>query len=411
MDDLVEELCPDGVTFERLADIGDWYGGGTPSKDRLEYWTDGTIPWLSPKDMGKPSIEATEDYITETAVARSATKLVPRNSVAIVVRSSILDRVLPTALVPIPIALNQDMKAIVAGERVLPGFLAHLIRSHGPALLRAARKTGGSVASIEVSRLMNCRVPVPPLEVQREIVRILDTFTELEAELEAGLEAELEARRRQYESHRREIIEGLNGRLESLADLGQWRGGITPPKDNPRYWESGTIPWLASMDVSGSEGREIRGKVTKAALDETSLRVIPGPTVVVVMRSNILRRALPVGIVESDVTVNQDIRALVPRAHIRVEYVYQALRAASEDIREACVRTDGSMAAVDSKAFLDFRIPMPSLGDQEVAAGKLRHIDAIVNDLSGRLSAELSARRRQYEHYRDRLLTFEEAMS
>ena len=69
------------------------------------------------------------------------------------------------------------------------------------------------------------------------------------------------------------------------------------------------------------------------------------------------------------------------------------------------------MAAVDSKAFLDFRIPMPALGDQEVAAGKLRHIDAIVNDLSGRLSAELSACRRQYEHYRDRLLTFEEAVS
>jgi hypothetical protein len=206
IDDLIAELCPGGVEFKALGEIGDWYGGGTPSKSRLDYWKDGTIPWVSPKDMGKPIIEVTEDYITEAAIKGSATRLVPANSIAVVVRSSILDRILPTALIPIPVALNQDMKAIVPNPEVLSGYVAHLLRSRGPDILRVARKTGGSVASIESKKLFSFRIPIPPLQVQREIVEILDAFTKLEAELKTQLEAELEARRRQYQYYRDALL-------------------------------------------------------------------------------------------------------------------------------------------------------------------------------------------------------------
>ena len=87
VDDLVRRMCPNGVEFRPLGTVGTWYGGGTPSKQKPEFWTDGTIPWLSPKDMGRPIVAETEDYITEAAVLGSATKLVPANSVALVVRS------------------------------------------------------------------------------------------------------------------------------------------------------------------------------------------------------------------------------------------------------------------------------------------------------------------------------------
>lgn len=205
-EELILELCPEGVEFEPLISIGNWYGGGTPSKEKLEYWQRGTIPWVSPKDMGRPIVDTTEDYITEAAIKGSATKLVPANSVAIVVRSSILDRILPTALIPVPVALNQDMKAVVPRDGILSGYIAHLLRSRGPEILRVARKTGGSVASIESSKLFSFRIPLPPLEVQREIVKVLDTFTQLEAELEAALQAELGARRRQYQYYRDALL-------------------------------------------------------------------------------------------------------------------------------------------------------------------------------------------------------------
>ena len=158
IDALIAEHAPKGVQYEPLADIGDWYGGGTPSKGKPEYWKNGTIPWVSPKDMGRPIVDTTEDYITEAAVKGSATRLVPANSVAVVVRSSILDRILPTALIPVPVALNQDMKAVVARDGIIPGYIAHVLRSNGQDILRAARKTGGSVASIE-SRYVGTSTP------------------------------------------------------------------------------------------------------------------------------------------------------------------------------------------------------------------------------------------------------------
>jgi type I restriction enzyme, S subunit len=196
----------DDVEWTTLGEIGKWFGGGTPSKSNSEYWRGGIIPWLSPKDMKAPIIEATEDYITESAVANSATKLVPANSVAIVVRSSILDKVLPVAFVPIPITLNQDMKAVVAHADVFPKFIAHIVRSHGPQVLRTTRKTGGSVASIEVPKLMSYPIPIPPLAEQERIVAILDKFDTLVNDISIGLPAELNARRKQYEYYRDKLL-------------------------------------------------------------------------------------------------------------------------------------------------------------------------------------------------------------
>jgi type I restriction enzyme S subunit len=231
--------------------------------------------------------------------------------------------------------------------------------------------------------------------------------------LEAELEAELEARRKQYLYYRDLLLtftdEAVGVRWTPVGELGSWTGGITPSKAVPRYWESGTIPWVASMDISASSGSEIRGRVTQAALDETPLRLIPAPSIAVVMRSNILRRVLPIGFIEVDATVNQDLRLLRPRQGIDARYAYQVLLATSEAIRQKCVRTDGSMAAVDSKALFDWLVPIPPIEEQRRIAGILDKFDTLVNDLSTGLPAEIKARRQQYEYYRDNLLTFEEA--
>src|SRR5215831_4861426 len=104
--DLIDRMSPVGVDVVRLGDLGTWYGGGTPSKARRDFWEGGTIPWISPKDMGPAVLKTTEDRITAAAVAGSATKLVSANAVAIVVRSSILEHTLPVAFVPFESSLN-----------------------------------------------------------------------------------------------------------------------------------------------------------------------------------------------------------------------------------------------------------------------------------------------------------------
>ncbi|MEV8176504.1 restriction endonuclease subunit S [Cellulosimicrobium funkei] len=196
---------------------------------------------------------------------------------------------------------------------------------------------------------------------------------------------------------------------KALRDLGTWTGGITPSKAERRYWDRGEIPWVTSMDISATKGREIRGTVTQAALDETSLRMVPGPSVAVVMRSNILRNCLPVGYIASDTTANQDLRLLTPGEGVGARYAYWALQAAAEKIRKTCVRTVGSMAAVDSKGFLDWRIPVPPRAVQDEIVRVLDSFADLEADLEAELEAELEGRRVQYAHYRDALLSFNEA--
>lgn len=190
------------VEWKALGELGTWYGGGTPSKSNPDYWENGTIPWISPKDMGEPIVTTTEDYITEAAVKESSTKLLPANSIAIVVRSSILDKKLPSALIPIPAALNQDMKALFPYDWVLPSYMSHLIRSRGEDILRVARKSGGSVASIDSKRLFSFKVPIPSISEQNRIVTLLDNFDTLANSITEGLPREIELRQKQYAYYR-----------------------------------------------------------------------------------------------------------------------------------------------------------------------------------------------------------------
>ncbi|MDF8386065.1 restriction endonuclease subunit S [Escherichia coli] len=190
------------VEWKTLGEIGKWYGGGTPSKNKIEFWENGSIPWISPKDMGRTLVDSSEDYITEEAVLQSSTKLIPANSIAIVVRSSILDKVLPSALIKVPATLNQDMKAVIPHENTLVKYIYHMIGSRGSDILRAAKKTGGSVASIDSKKLFSFKIPVPNINEQQRIVEILDKFDTLTNSITEGLPREIELRQKQYEYYR-----------------------------------------------------------------------------------------------------------------------------------------------------------------------------------------------------------------
>lgn len=410
IDELIAEFAPSGVRYEPLGDIGEWYGGGTPSKERLEYWQNGTIPWVSPKDMGRTIVDSTEDYITEAAVKSSATKIVPANSVAVVVRSSILDRILPTALIPVPVTLNQDMKAVVARNGILPGYIAHLLRSNGPAILRTARKTGGSVASIESRKLFSFRIPVPPLEVQHEIVKVLDAFTELEAELEV--------RRQQYQYYRDALLtfdeNGMNAskqasvRWMALNDicLNASSGG-TPLSTRNEYYGGG-IPWLRTQEVDYADIHATTVTITEDGLRNSSAKWVPVNSIIVAISGAGVTRGR-VAVNKIPLTTNQhccNMEIDAARAHYR--YVYHWLVNQYDDLRS---RGQGNRSDLNAGIIKAYPIPVPPLEEQARIASILDKFDVLVNDLSSGLPAELAARRKQYEHYRDRLLTFEEEAS
>lgn len=148
-------------------------GGGTPSKGRRDYW-DGSIPWVSPKDMGVRDLRDAEDHISEAAVRESATQVVPAGSVLVVVRSGILAHRLPVSICRVPVALNQDLKALLPGGPLLPEYLAYALDAKSSRVLRGCVKRGATVHSVDVGKLQQLELPVPPPSEQRRIVEILD---------------------------------------------------------------------------------------------------------------------------------------------------------------------------------------------------------------------------------------------
>ena len=152
------------------------FGGGTPNTGKPEYWN-GDIPWVSPKDMKLDFITTTEDYLTELGVTESATKIVPVDSVLIVVRSGILRHTIPVARNTVEVSLNQDMKALVTDEQLRPGFLHWLINGLQNGLLPIWSKQGCTVESIEMDYMRNTVIPLPPVNEQDAIIEEISKLT------------------------------------------------------------------------------------------------------------------------------------------------------------------------------------------------------------------------------------------
>ena len=165
---------PSNWTVKKLKNLCRFSGGSTPSKERVDYWEDGTVPWVSPKDMKQSYIAETQDRMTEKAVRESTVSFVHPGSLLIVVRSGILQRTIPVAINSVPVTLNQDMKALTFGTALLAKYMMFLIEGNSGALLPILTKEGATVESIEQSNLANCHVPAPPSSEQKAIVAHLE---------------------------------------------------------------------------------------------------------------------------------------------------------------------------------------------------------------------------------------------
>ena len=118
----------------RLGDVGSWLSGGTPSKARGDYWS-GDLPWVSPKDMKTRAIRDTEDHISKDG-AQAGSRVVPEGSIFDVVRGMILDHSFPLAVARVVTAFNQDIRALVCSDGILPEFVLAALEHQKPRLLR-----------------------------------------------------------------------------------------------------------------------------------------------------------------------------------------------------------------------------------------------------------------------------------
>ncbi|MCP9760551.1 restriction endonuclease subunit S [Aquitalea sp. S1-19] len=168
---------PQGWEWCQILELGYDLGGGTPSKAQGKYWG-GSIPWVSPKDMKVDLISSSVDYVTDDAISETVLKLIPSNSLLMVVRGMILAHSFPVALTINPVAINQDMKALVFAE-INGSFLLTLMKAAKERVVNMVEHSSHGTCKLVSEKLWNMMVCIPPKEEQLRIVKAVDELMAL----------------------------------------------------------------------------------------------------------------------------------------------------------------------------------------------------------------------------------------
>jgi type I restriction enzyme, S subunit len=184
-----EEELPNGWQYAAFGNLGLWRGGGTPSKSNQSFWTAGTIPWISPKDMKVPVLYDAQDHITEEAVNHTRLPLLPAGAILFVVRGLILARSFPVALSGSKLTVNQDIRAVVPAEGVRDRYLFHALQAEAMRILFAVKEATHGTLRLESETLKRWPIPLPSREEQDEIVRRVEALFKLADAIEKRVAA------------------------------------------------------------------------------------------------------------------------------------------------------------------------------------------------------------------------------
>jgi type I restriction enzyme S subunit len=249
------------------------------------------------------------------------------------------------------------------------------------------------------------KIPIPPLSIQEEIVRILDKFTSLEAELEA----ELEARRQQYEYYRDSLFEyGDEVEWKKLGEVCDFvRGPFGGSLKKEIFRKSGYAVYEQQHAIYGEYNfryfidEEKYNEMRRFEVKEGDLIMSCSGTM---GKISIIPQDAPRGI------INQALLKLTAKDEVNNQYLKYCFENSISAQMNSNAR-GGAIKNVASVSILkEIKIPVPPLEEQERIVAILDRFDALVNDISQGIPAEIEARRKQYEYYRDKLLTFKEVV-
>lgn len=283
---------------------------------------------------------------------------------------------------------------------------------------------GAGIQHPSMLDVLNIMIPVPPIEVQEEIVRILDSFSDYAAELQA----ELQARKQQYEYYRNLLLTfnpsaygcgtddeqkdgvttwgGHNYKIQwkKMGDVFEMRNGYTPSKNNSEFWVGGTIPWFRMDDI-----RE-NGRILSDSIQHITPSAIKGKGLFEA-NSFILATTATIGehaLIIADSLANQQFTNLKVRKSLSNLLVTKFIYYYMFIVDDFCKKNTNvsGFASVDMDKLKRMPFPIPPLELQEKIVAILDRFETLVNDLTNGLPAEIAAVKDQYEYYRNKLLTF-----
>ncbi len=395
IDELIAELCPGGVEYKSIGDFGELVrGNGMPKSDFVESGV-GCIHYGQIYTYYGICTTETKSFISAEK-AKKLAKVDPGDLVITNTSENIED-------VCKAVAWLGDAQIVTGGHATVlkhnqdAKYLSYYLQTPRFFAEKKKHATGTKVIDVSAKSLAKICIPIPPLEIQREIVKVLDTFTQLEAELEA----ELEARQRQYQYYRDALL-SFDGR-----DDVRWAtlGGIGKVSMCKRIFKNetsnnGEIPFYKIGTFGGSPDAFISREIYEQYRSRYSF---PKKGDVLISAAGTIGRAIPYDgedayFQDSNIVWIANDESLVTNKYLW--HWYQIVEWTTDG---------GTIQRLYNENLRQTKIAIPPLEEQERIVAILDKFDALVNDLGSGLPAEIKARRQQYEHYRDRLLSFKEA--
>jgi type I restriction enzyme, S subunit len=185
----------------------------------------------------------------------------------------------------------------------------------------------------------------------------------------------------------------------TLGELGVWHGGGTPSKSNAAFWR-GAIPWVSPKDMKTNLIVETEDHITVEAVENSATQIVQAGSILVVTRSGILRRILPVAVTNRDVAINQDIKALTLYPNLESEFIARQLRAFATDILSQCAKSGTTVDSVDFDRLRSYPVVLaPELEQRRIVA----KLDSLF-ERTRRAREELSHIPRLIENYKKAIL-------
>lgn len=389
LEKLIRELCPEGVEYRELSELFKTKNGYTPSKGNKEFWENGNIPWFRMDDIRQNGgiLSRALQNVTEKAVKG---EVFPENSLIVATSATIGEH----ALITVPSLANQRFTYLLLKEEYKNKFEMRFLYYYCFKLDEYCKSNlnQGNFASVDMGKFSKFKFPLPPLPIQQEIVRILDTFTNLTAELTA----ELTARRKQYEYYRDELLK--TGEQVSLYEVAQYskdRILASELTDENYVGVDNLLP--NKQGKIKSEHTPIEGKFVRFVKED-------------ILIGNIRPYLKKIWFSDCVGGTNGDVLTIrvIDKERVLPRFLYFVLSTESFFNYDMNNAKGAKMPRGDKKAVMNYQFYLPSLEIQEKVVSILETFDNLCNGFEYGLPAEIYARQQQYEYYRDKLLNFKE---
>lgn len=400
--EMIQELCPDGVEYRKLEEIAHYV------RERIKVSEIDVCNYVG------------VEHLRQNTEGREMSVTLPDADFVIAFRSEdiLIGNIRPYLkkawLADCNGGTNGDVLTIRIDDKmsISPQYLFYILSSERFFSYDMKYAKGAKMPRGDKKAVMNYEIPVPPLPIQNEIVKMLDNFTELTAELTA----EHSLRKKQYNFYRDSLLNfsrddtavtyegGDEVSWYLTGDIFNLQNGYTPSKKQPSYWENGTIPWYRMEDIR-TNGRILYDAIQHIHPSGVKSSLYPANSLLMATTATIGEYAL---LMKSSLSNQQMTNFSIKEEFqeiLNIKFAFYYFHVFAVWCKKNANQS-GGMPIITVAKLKTFSFPIPPLDVQKKIVSILDRFDALCNDLTQGLPAEIAARKKQYEYYRDKLLTF-----